>query len=59
MTPGSARNPHVLHVRSGFCALSVPKLTATITPSLVRALCGGVYVRTARDERQCANRYLL
>ncbi|OPW90387.1 hypothetical protein BZK41_22780 [Citrobacter sp. A316] len=30
--PGSARNPHVLRVRSGFCALSVFKLPAPITP---------------------------
>ncbi|EAA9734706.1 hypothetical protein CBJ71_10060 [Salmonella enterica] len=29
---GSAQNPHVLRVRSGFCALSVSKLTAPITP---------------------------
>ncbi|PHZ29287.1 L-asparaginase [Yersinia bercovieri] len=29
---GSARNPHVLCVRSGFCALSASKLAATITP---------------------------
>ncbi|OWF84375.1 L-asparaginase [Yersinia kristensenii] len=29
---GSARAPHVLRVRSGLCALSVFKLTATITP---------------------------
>ncbi|MDU3077304.1 MAG: hypothetical protein E7B29_13570, partial [Mixta calida] len=28
---GSARNPHVLRVRSGFCALSVFKLPAPIT----------------------------
>ncbi|ASG64576.1 DNA metabolism protein [Kluyvera genomosp. 3] len=31
--PGSARNPHVLRVRSGFCALSGPKLASTITPT--------------------------
>ncbi|MKH54163.1 DNA metabolism protein [Salmonella enterica subsp. enterica] len=31
--PGSARNPHVLCVRSGFCALSGPKLASTITPT--------------------------
>ncbi|POD98183.1 hypothetical protein BV924_05305 [Pectobacterium odoriferum] len=30
---GSARNPHVLRVRSGFCALSVSKLAAPITPT--------------------------
>ncbi|ATG04131.1 DNA metabolism protein [Lelliottia amnigena] len=30
---GSARNPHVLRVRSGCCALSVFKLSAPITPS--------------------------
>ncbi|EAB7707994.1 L-asparaginase [Salmonella enterica subsp. enterica serovar Elisabethville] len=30
---GSAQNPHVLRVRSGFCALSVSKLAAPITPS--------------------------
>ncbi|PEH54470.1 L-asparaginase [Yersinia kristensenii] len=29
---GSAKNPHVLRVRSGFCALAAFKLTATITP---------------------------
>ncbi|RXO42366.1 hypothetical protein D0525_12940 [Salmonella enterica] len=29
---GSAQNPHVLRVRSGFCALSVSKLAAPITP---------------------------
>jgi hypothetical protein len=29
---GSAQNPHVLRVRSGFSALSASKLTATITP---------------------------
>ncbi|AVM05677.1 hypothetical protein C3736_06810 [Escherichia coli] len=32
LAPGSARNPHVLCVRSGFSALFVSKLTATITP---------------------------
>ncbi|EAQ6131620.1 DNA metabolism protein [Salmonella enterica] len=26
MGPGSAQNPHVLRVRSGFCALAGPKL---------------------------------
>ncbi|ASK77219.1 L-asparaginase [Klebsiella michiganensis] len=30
---GSARNPHVLRVRSGFSALSVSKLAAPITPT--------------------------
>ncbi|ATY01110.1 hypothetical protein AL497_25030 [Klebsiella aerogenes] len=30
---GSAQNPHVLRVRSGFCALSVFKLAAPITPT--------------------------
>ena len=30
---GSARNPHVRHVRSGFSALSMSKLPATITPT--------------------------
>ncbi|THE42887.1 L-asparaginase [Citrobacter murliniae] len=30
---GSARNPHVLRVRSGCCALSMFKLAATITPN--------------------------
>ncbi|EAP0877903.1 L-asparaginase [Salmonella enterica] len=29
---GSAQNPHVLRVRSGFCALSVSKLAPPITP---------------------------
>ncbi|HCN97509.1 MAG TPA: L-asparaginase [Leclercia sp.] len=33
MNPGSARNPHVLSVRSGFCALSVSRLASTITPN--------------------------
>ncbi|AXR36464.1 hypothetical protein COO54_08015 [Salmonella enterica subsp. enterica] len=28
----SAQNPHVLRVRSGFCALSVSKLAVPITP---------------------------
>ncbi|GJL48267.1 hypothetical protein TUM17580_43260 [Citrobacter farmeri] len=32
---GSARNPHVLRVRSGSCALSVFKLPATMTPDEV------------------------
>ncbi|ARA74730.1 hypothetical protein B5S52_02020 [Pectobacterium brasiliense] len=32
---GSARNPHVLRVRSGFCALSESKLSAPITPSRI------------------------
>ncbi|ATX00182.1 DNA metabolism protein [Citrobacter europaeus] len=30
MNLGSAQNPHVLRVRSGFCALSVSKRAATI-----------------------------
>ncbi|ATI85108.1 hypothetical protein CGA24_09025 [Salmonella enterica subsp. enterica] len=29
---GSAQNPHVLRVHSGFCALSVSRLAAPITP---------------------------
>ncbi|PRI19174.1 hypothetical protein BZY99_11495 [Pectobacterium versatile] len=33
MNLGSARNPHVLRVRSGFSALSESKLTAPITPT--------------------------
>ncbi|ATZ94821.1 DNA metabolism protein [Dickeya fangzhongdai] len=33
MALGSARNPHVLRVRSGFCALPVSKLAAPITPT--------------------------
>ncbi|ACY88081.1 hypothetical protein B5D72_07920 [Salmonella enterica subsp. enterica serovar Typhimurium] len=33
MVLGSAQNPHVLRVRSGFCALSVSKLAAPITPT--------------------------
>ncbi|NAT76620.1 hypothetical protein CWD78_03455 [Dickeya dadantii] len=32
MDLGSARNPHVLRVRSGFCVLSASKLAAPITP---------------------------
>ncbi|EBK3279925.1 hypothetical protein CKH23_03545 [Salmonella enterica] len=32
MVLGSAQNPHVLRVRSGFSALSVSKLAAPITP---------------------------
>ncbi|NCF04825.1 hypothetical protein DK872_05880 [Kosakonia sp. MH5] len=32
---GSARNPHVLCVRSGCCALSASKLAASITPFLL------------------------
>jgi pentapeptide MXKDX repeat protein len=32
LNPGSAHNPHVLHVRSGCSALAVSKLAATITP---------------------------
>ncbi|PTA94496.1 DNA metabolism protein [Kluyvera sp. Nf5] len=31
MAQGSAHNPHVLHVRSGCCALSGSRLPATIT----------------------------
>ncbi|OXM23892.1 L-asparaginase [Pantoea sp. AV62] len=34
LNPGSAHNPHVLRVRSGCSALSVFRLTATITPGL-------------------------
>ncbi|PVI38225.1 DNA metabolism protein [Salmonella enterica subsp. enterica serovar Mississippi] len=30
MDLGSAQNPHVLRVRSGFCALSVSRLAAPI-----------------------------
>ncbi|RFM43072.1 hypothetical protein DZB15_08075 [Klebsiella pneumoniae] len=30
---GRARHPHVLHVGSGFCALSAFKLPAPITPA--------------------------
>ncbi|RYM68995.1 hypothetical protein BSR02_18510 [Serratia liquefaciens] len=33
---GSARNPHVLCVRSGCCALAARKGSATITPWAVR-----------------------
>ncbi|THE39100.1 L-asparaginase [Citrobacter murliniae] len=33
MNQGSARNPQVLSVHSGFCALSVFKLSAPITPN--------------------------
>ncbi|EAA4510106.1 L-asparaginase [Salmonella enterica] len=32
MGPGSAQNPHVLRVRSGFCALVGSRLALTITP---------------------------
>ncbi|WP_213046471.1 hypothetical protein, partial [Escherichia coli] len=32
LRPGSAQNPHVLRVRSGFSALSGLKLPSTITP---------------------------
>ncbi|ATZ92830.1 DNA metabolism protein [Dickeya fangzhongdai] len=32
MDLGSARTPHVLRVRSGFCALSASKLAAPMTP---------------------------
>ncbi|AUP76135.1 L-asparaginase [Enterobacter sp. EA-1] len=31
---GSARNAHVLRVRSAFCALAVNELAATLTPPL-------------------------
>ncbi|MDE4837439.1 hypothetical protein PXW77_26095, partial [Klebsiella quasipneumoniae subsp. similipneumoniae] len=31
--PGSARNLHVRYVRSGFSALSMSRLSATITPT--------------------------
>ncbi|PKE33210.1 DNA metabolism protein [Rahnella sp. AA] len=34
LNPGSARDSHVLSVRSRPCALSESKLTATITPLL-------------------------
>ncbi|WP_183059568.1 hypothetical protein [Salmonella enterica] len=33
LTPGSARYPHVLRVRSGDCALADAKLAAPMTPS--------------------------
>ncbi|TNJ03244.1 hypothetical protein CF117_12370 [Aeromonas veronii] len=33
MALGSARKPHVLRVRCGFCALSETKLAAPITPT--------------------------
>ncbi|WP_313080921.1 hypothetical protein [Atlantibacter sp.] len=33
LNPGSAQNPRVLRVRSGFSALAVSKLAATITPN--------------------------
>ncbi|EAA5746342.1 DNA metabolism protein [Salmonella enterica] len=33
MTPGSARHPHGLRVRSGGCALADSKLAAPMTPS--------------------------
>ncbi|EDT4514783.1 hypothetical protein BCZ47_004301, partial [Salmonella enterica subsp. enterica serovar Saintpaul] len=36
---GSAQNPHVLRVRSGFCALPRSKLAAPITP-------GGIVSKT-------------
>ncbi|ATX94274.1 L-asparaginase [Citrobacter portucalensis] len=32
LNAGSARNPHVLHVRSGSCALAESKLPSPITP---------------------------
>ncbi|PNM16566.1 DNA metabolism protein [Yersinia enterocolitica] len=35
MDLGSARNPHVLRVRSGCSALSASKLPATITPNRI------------------------
>ncbi|POZ17590.1 L-asparaginase [Lelliottia aquatilis] len=35
LNPGSARNPHVLYVRSGSCALAVSKLSSPITPVFV------------------------
>ncbi|AWT19564.1 DNA metabolism protein [Klebsiella oxytoca] len=31
LNPGSARNPHVLRVRSGCCALSGSRLTPPMT----------------------------
>ncbi|OWF83683.1 hypothetical protein B4903_00810 [Yersinia frederiksenii] len=46
---GSAQNPHVLRVRSGSCALSVFKLTATITPTGISSLsqsCHFLYIPT-------------
>ncbi|AXC68847.1 L-asparaginase [Salmonella enterica] len=33
LNTGSAQNPHVLRVRSGFSALSVFKLSSPITPT--------------------------
>ncbi|MBG6244481.1 DNA metabolism protein [Candidatus Symbiopectobacterium sp. 'North America'] len=33
LAPGSARNPHVLRVSSGFCAPYVTKLAAPMTPT--------------------------
>ncbi|EBE7170815.1 hypothetical protein CV295_07330 [Salmonella enterica] len=36
---GSAQNPHVLRVRSGFCALPRSKMAAPITP-------GGIVSKT-------------
>ncbi|EKN5074574.1 DNA metabolism protein [Yersinia enterocolitica] len=33
---GQCSHPHVLRVRSGCCALSALRLTATITPSWLR-----------------------
>ncbi|ATG02853.1 L-asparaginase [Lelliottia amnigena] len=32
LPPGSARNPHVLCIRFGCCALAVNNLTAPLTP---------------------------
>ncbi|AYL63980.1 L-asparaginase [Citrobacter pasteurii] len=32
LNPGSAQNPYVLRVRSGFSALAVSSLAAPITP---------------------------
>ncbi|AST71476.1 L-asparaginase [Kosakonia cowanii] len=34
LNPGSAQNPHVLRVRSGFSALSVSSLPSPITPEV-------------------------
>ncbi|ARU83251.1 L-asparaginase [Lelliottia amnigena] len=31
LPPGNARNPHVLCVRTGCCALAVSKLAVTLT----------------------------
>ena len=35
LNPGSAQNPHVLRVRSGFSALAVSSLAAPITPGFL------------------------